>query len=175
MKTLKIENFKILGVNEYGTEHTEFYVNSEKLSCGFNKNSINKQTYRVLLQNGDLSNFTNRELAIAMGKHCPKNLIYAIDDMLKKNKIDISFIDYGIVSSTYIGKDGNLYANIRRPMNHGRVLHCTYKVPSGIELTQHADINIDSNFELMVSTESPYKKQLKTFKRKMTTTKIFSN
>lgn len=81
-------------------------------------------------------------------------------------------MSYKNIVHTFEGNDGTRYCNtVERINQHGSRFYMTLKIPDevqGIEAGQQIDDEVLKDWQVMASTDSPYKKPLKTFKRSVT-------
>ena len=77
-------------------------------------------------------------------------------------------MSYKNIVHKFTGNDGQVYVNTtERGNQHGSRFYMTLKDPTGykVEPGQQIDNEILKDWQVMASTDSPYKKPLKTFKR----------
>ena len=168
---MKILNFNKNGKNEYGTEVATFTLNGKKAYASFNQDVINDSTYKVYQLGGDLSTMTSEEIFKATGKHCSTTLRKAIAETLRVDLSELEYLGYLRVTHVYKGKDETVYINTMETFNEGRKrFYSTLKVPAGfnVKFGLELDKRITNKWEMVASTDSPYKKPLKTFKKKIT-------
>jgi hypothetical protein len=80
-------------------------------------------------------------------------------------------MSYKNIVHKFTGNDGEIYVNTtERIHQHGSRFYMTLKVPPGYEVKQGQKIDdeILKDWQVMASTNSPYKKPLKTFKKNVT-------
>ena len=80
---------------------------------------------------------------------------------------------YKNIVHTFEGKDGARYCNtVERINQHGSRYYMTLRIPdevTSIKAGQQIDDEILKDWQVMASTDSPYKKPLKLFKKSVTT------
>lgn len=160
-------NFEKIQTEENETLKAYFDLNGQKVYAAFNS----PERIKLYENNGDLSCLSQEELFAVLGKHCSTTLRKAICEILSLEESDVVYQGYVNVTAIYEGTDGNTYINTSERSNqHGSRFYMTLKVPSGQErcISSQIDARIIKSWEVMASTDSPYKRPLKTFRKKIT-------